>query len=545
MSLRESEPRQAEGGNGASANGRNGAWAPGAFDERVLIFAPTGRDGVLACGILREQGIAAEVCAGSEAFAEEAQRGAGVLLLAEEAMSLTAVDAFLQALERQPPWSDLPLIVFARGGDSAENVLATLGTLGNVTILERPVRISTLVSAVQAALRARRRQYEVRDLLQRLEETGRRKDEFLAMLGHELRNPLSAMRNAMEILERSPAPDERVVRQRSVLSRQIAALSRLVDDLLDVSRVTMGKIALQRELVDLREIAERCVQSARAPAAKQRIDVRLSADARPVPVYGDVVRLEQVVSNLINNALKYTPGEGLVAVSVMKEVRASGEEEAVVRVSDDGIGIDPQTLPRIFDLFTQAETSIDRSRGGLGIGLTIVSSLVQMHGGTVSAHSEGRGRGSRFEVRLPVAAEGLGSLVSGPGSRTDRRLEEPRGAGLRVLVVEDNADGRETLRDLLEMWGHEVEVAEDGPAGLRRLLASPPDVAIVDIGLPGLDGYELARQVRGLLDGSRPRLIAMTGYGQPEDQQRALDAGFDTHLVKPVEPGELLEALAA
>ncbi|MFN3652153.1 MAG: ATP-binding protein [Armatimonadota bacterium] len=488
--------------------------------------------------MLREAKISSCVCASAEALCEEMRKGAGVAILAEEALHPEPVRCVVEELSRQPPWSDLPLVVFTRHGDSIEPILNRLGPLGNVVVLERPVRISTLVSAVRTALRARRRQYEVRDLLNQLEDADRRKDEFLAMLGHELRNPLSAIWNALKVLETVGGRDRAAVRQRAIIERQARHLGRLVDDLLDVSRVTKGKIVLQKQTVDLRTVAERCVQAHAQAAEAQRQQLELSLDEAPVLVHGDPVRLEQIVSNLLNNAIKYTRRPGVIRVSV----RAEGSS-ALLSVADQGIGIPPDQLPHIFELFTQVERSLDRSQGGLGLGLPLVRSLAQLHGGSVEARSEGSDRGSEFIVRLPLSE----ATVLPP----DRAQPAPNGTSpalpasgrCRVLLVEDNPDGRETLRDLLELWGYEVRLAEDGEEGLRMALADPPDIALLDIGLPKLDGYHLARELARRLDGTRPRMIAMTGYGQPEDRRRALSSGFDDHLVKPVDPDELRRVL--
>ena len=507
-------------------------------EERVLVLAPTGRDALLACDLLSQAGLESFACSDEAELCRGIEEGAAVAVLAEEALHPWTVHALLGALSRQGPWSDLPLIVFTRGQRSSESVLEALGPLGNATILERPVRVSTLVSAVKAGMRARRRQYEVRDLLQRQTEADRRKDEFLAMLGHELRNPLAAIRNAIWILEEAGSAEYQDVRQREVIERQTHHLVRMVDDLLDVSRVTLGKIGLHIQPVDLQNVAERCLSELGMRKLAESHELTLTVKTESVLVQGDPVRLEQVVCNLLHNAVKYTPRGGAIEVRVGPE-----DGEAVVRVCDTGLGISEDMLTRIFEPFTQVESSRKRSEGGLGLGLPLVRSLVQLHGGTVAARSDGRGRGSEFIVRLPRLGNEAEMSVpddAAPGGDKEPVDESP----LRILVVEDNRDGRESLRDLLEIWGHEVELAENGPDGVKHALNSQPDVALIDIGLPGLDGNEVAQRIRAALDGDRMALIAMTGYGQPEDRRRALQAGFDAYLVKPVDRNQLRASLS-
>ena len=513
------------------------------LEERVLILAPAGRDAALACQVLGSAGLPCAACADGPGLCREIEAGAGAVILSEEALSGWMVHGLRALLERQEPWSDLPLILVVDGGDSSDKALATLAPCSNATILERPVRINTLVSAAQSSLRARRRQYEVRDLLHGQAETDRRKDEFLAMLGHELRNPLAAIRNAVFILRELEAQEPRafaaslqgqramrlIARQRQVIERQAGNLARMVDDLLDVSRVTLGKIRLDLQTVDLREAVERCLSELGMAALAASHGLELGVDAESVAVEGDPVRLEQVICNLLQNSVKYTPRGGRLSVSVRAEA-AMG----VVRVADSGIGIPADMLPHIFEPFTQVESSRLHSEGGLGLGLPLVRGLVLLHGGRVEARSGGPGRGSEFMVSLPRKPEAASRLEPRAGGASRRA-----GGSLSVLIVEDNRDGRESLRELLEIWGHRVAVAENGATGLEQVFARRPDVALVDIGLPEMDGNEVARRVRAVLEPERIALIAMTGYGQPEDRRRALEAGFDTYLVKPVDPGDI------
>jgi PAS domain S-box-containing protein len=349
------------------------------------------------------------------------------------------------------------------------------------------------------------------------------KDEFLAMLGHELRNPLGTITNAVAVLERV-TPDESARRAVDIVRRQTAHLTRLVDDLLDVARVSSGKVDLRLGRQDLGELARRSVDGL-AHAGRTR-EHEVTVDGAGVPVNADPARIEQVIANLVDNALKYTPAGGRIGVSVERV-----GDRAVLRVRDTGKGFAPDLLPRAFDVFVQGPQAIDRARGGLGLGLTLVKRLVELHGGTVTAASAGPGLGSEFTVTLPL-------LVEHDDGASRAALPPSRGrTPRRVLVVEDSDDARESLRMLLTMAGHEVETAEDGPTGLLMLQSFRPEVALVDVGLPGMDGYELARHARSLAATRGTRLVALTGYGQAEDRRRALDAGFDAHVTKPVDPG--------
>jgi len=356
------------------------------------------------------------------------------------------------------------------------------------------------------------------------------KDEFLAMLGHELRNPLGTLTNAVAVLERL-AGDETMRHVVAIIGRQTGHLGRLVDDLLDVARATSGKIELQRGPVELRALAGRCLDALAQAGRTGRHTVVV--EGSPVYVNGDTARLEQVLNNLMDNALKYTPGSGRVTV-----ITERAGETAVLRVRDTGQGIRTDLLARVFDLFVQEPQSLDRSRGGLGLGLALVKRLVELHGGSVAVWSAGPGQGSEFTVRLPAIPA---PLAAGGESGGDTRPAAARSR--RVLVVEDSADARQSLRLLLEMAGHEVEACEDGPSGLARLRAFRPDVALIDLGLPGMDGYTVAREARGRPETRAIRLVAVTGYGQAEDRRRALAAGFDLHVTKPVDASMLDDVL--
>jgi len=361
-------------------------------------------------------------------------------------------------------------------------------------------------------------------------EANRAKDEFLATLSHELRNPLGAIANAVAALDQpGTRHEDMAARLRQIIDRQTQHLTRLVDDLLDVARAAAGKIALHRQPVDLSEVAGGCLRSLRDSGRTARHRVTFRAES--VIVNADPTRLAQIITNMLDNAIKFTPGGGSVDVDVARE-----GPEGVLRVTDTGIGIDPAMLSRVFELFAQAEQPHGRSVGGLGIGLALSRRLVEMHGGTIAAASEGQGRGAQFTVRLPVEATATPApTATVPG----------RERGRNVLIIEDNDDARESLRLLLELIGHRVIEAADGSHGVALALKHQPEVVLIDLGLPGLDGYEVARALRSNPGCRTALLVAVTGYGQAEDRRRSKDSGFDAHLVKPVSLGVLSTLIAA
>jgi PAS domain S-box-containing protein len=633
---------------------------PGAADNperRVLLVAPTGKDAALTAAILDRSGVPSLRCGDLGEVCDELDAGAGLVLMAEEALTSPGHRRLAQWLGRQPPWSDLPILVVARPGAESTVVTQSMDLLGNVTVLERPTRVASLVSAVRTALRARQRQYQIRDDLadreravatqallaaivassddailsttldgkiltwnvgaerlfgysaeeaigrsitilappergdeprrlleclrrgQRvqhyetvrvakggqdlevsltmspivdvsgrilgasklvrdvsqskraeaaLREADRRKDEFLAILAHELRNPLAPIRNSLQILRMTSARDSEAARIGEMMERQVNHMVRLVDDLMEVSRITRGKIGLRKEPVAIAAIIEGAVETSRPLIEARGHRLELEVASEPLAIEGDPVRLTQVVANLLNNAAKYTDPGGRISLTVRREGAA-----VVISVVDTGTGIPPEMLRRVFDLFTQGERNAERVEGGLGIGLTLVKNLVEMHGGTVAAFSEGTGRGSEFVVRLPLSSPAESASSSDASVGPDPVLRH------RVLVVDDNHDAADSLGTLLEMLGADVHVVYNGPDAIEAIRTYRPSVVLLDIGMPGMDGYEVARRIRKLSEPQDVTLIALSGWGQDEDRQRSQRAGFDYHLVKPADASAL------
>ena len=364
---------------------------------------------------------------------------------------------------------------------------------------------------------------------ERAQQQSHAKDEFMAMLAHELRNPLSAISAALEVLQaggnsKEGAPE----RARAIIARQTRNLSRLVDDLLEVARVITGKVTLAGAPLELADAVHRCIEQLEPRTEDRRIELEI--DGGPHWIHGDPVRIEQIVTNILSNAIKYSRTGGVIRVRITAE-----NGETVVSVADDGLGIAPDLLPQIFEAFVQGERTLDRSQGGLGVGLTLVRRLVEMHSGSVSAFSDGPGHGSRFTIRFPSIAP--------PRAETLSPAEQPKPVPRRVLLIEDNRDARETFRMMLELAGHQVLEAEEGRRGLELLKTELPDIAVIDVGLPGLDGYEIASSFRKEPTSNQVMLVALTGYGTPEARERSRAAGFDHHLIKPIDPGVLRDLM--
>ena len=632
----------------------------------MLVLAPIGRDAHLARTMLAENGIRCTICGDLRALLHELSLGAGAILISEEALG-TMDDLYLlgERLARQPSWSDLPVLLMARHGADSPLVRQAVRTLGNVTLLERPVRIAALMTAALTALRARQRQYNAREHLVELDhiaaalrdsesrlkalfdnaavgiaevdasgafalsndslcrllgmpreallalkmgdivhaedredlalsmhrlfsgempdfitekrfirhdgetiwvkltlslarvaatqgahgvaviediteqkhaeadlrEADRRKDEFLATLAHELRNPLAPIRNSLHIFRMKGIQDPAVERVTEMMERQVAHMVRMVDDLLEVSRISRGKIELRKELVELASVLRNAVDTSLPLIEKGRHKLSVHIPDEPLAMEADPVRLAQVFANLLNNSAKYTPEGGEIDVTVTIE-----QGMAVVCVKDNGEGIPRAMLPRVFNMFTQVNTGM-RAQGGLGIGLTLAKTLVHLHGGSIEAVSEGAGKGCKFTVRLPLVAREATTLPP----------PAPLVAGAplrRVLVVDDNHDAADSLGMLLQFLGAEVMVVHDGHAALAAIRSFKPAVVLLDLGMPGMNGLEVARRMREDPSAHGITLVALTGWGQREDRRRTTEAGFDYHLVKPADVGILQSILS-
>ncbi|HKQ46765.1 MAG TPA: ATP-binding protein [Phycisphaerae bacterium] len=636
----------------------------GKLERRVLVLTLTNKDAALTQSLLERAGLCGVCCSSLEQVCAELEAGAGAVLLAEEAIATCQNDCLAKWLAAQPPWSDLPVLILAHSGANSEAVMRAMELLGNVTVLERPIRVAALVSSVRTALRARGRQYQMRnqlierersmeglaflaaiiaasddaiisktlqgiiltwngaakrlfgysakeaigksitliippekqeeersilerlgrgeriepfdtvrvandgrridialtvspiwsadgkiigaskiarDITQRkrteaaLLQADRRKDEFLAILGHELRNPLAPIRNSLHILRMNRRNDSATDHVGEMMERQVNHMVRLVDDLLEVSRITRGKIELRKEQIEVAAVVRSAVETSGPLIEELGHQLAVTIPTEPLFLEADPVRLTQVLANLLNNAAKYTATGGQIWLSVRREA-----QELVISVRDTGMGISQEMLSRVFDMFTQFDQLDDRGKGGLGIGLTLVKSLVELHGGRVSAHSDGPGKGSEFIVRLPLVTVHRPIDVQRPKELTSPPLASPR-----ILVVDDNRDSADSMGMLLKMLGADVRVAYDGPEAIEAITTHKPLAVLLDIGMPGMDGHEVARWVRQQPGAQDMTLIALTGWGQMEDRLRTQTAGFDYHLVKPADVTALKTLLAS
>jgi len=635
-------------------------------ERKVLVLPPTRRDGDVTRALLKDVGLDCDIVGNARMLASQLNTSIGAVVLTDAAVTDPGLSSVMDALDHQPKWSDLPVILLSKPEMRQSADKRRFGKLTNLTVLDRPTSGRALVSAVEAAIRGRARQYQIRDQLNSLQEADaalresaermalgvqvaglalaevdyatqevhlsaeavelfgvgdrartlsrteflqavhpgdreevsrrllrpadsacsdpaaidyrviwpdgrvkwvsqrhhvvlnglrdrqvravivaldaterknadRRKDEFLATLAHELRNPLAPIRTGLQALARPGGEGAAGTVIRAIMERQLSQMVRLIDDLLDVSRISSGKVVLQRTRVDLRAIAGLAIEASQPFIAAGQHDFTAELPVGPVWVDGDASRLSQVIINLLNNAAKYTAEGGKLRLSL-----SSDETDAIVRVQDNGVGIPSEMLNEVFDMFTQVNRTLDRSQGGLGIGLSLVRRLTEMHGGKVTAASEGLGHGSAFTVRIPLMA----TAELPAESREAADLGQSKRPGLRVLVIDDIPDVADVLKMLLDLEGFETRVAYSGAVALESAREFRPDVVICDIGLPEMDGHEIARRLRHDPDFAPATLIALTGWGTEGEVRRTRESGFDFHLVKPVDANALLELLS-
>jgi signal transduction histidine kinase len=485
------------------------------------------------------------VRSGSEALGEVLRREFAVILLDVNMPDIDGLET-ASLIRQYKKSAHTPIIFITAYADEMQTAKGY--SLGAVDYILSPIRPEILRSKVKVFVDLYNLQQRTRQMAEErvalaqaeaarrvAEDASRRKDEFIAMLSHELRNPLAPIRSALEVIRRVAPPDPKLTQAGDMMDRQVGHLVRLVDELLDMSRIGQGMVVLKKEQVELGKVVAHAVETARPLIEARNQTLAVSVPSAPVWVSGDFVRLAQVVANLLNNAAKYTHEGGRVEVTA-----TASRGEAAVAVRDNGAGIEPQLLPRIFDLFVQGERSLDRSQGGLGVGLTLVRHLVELHQGRVEAHSDGLGKGASFRVILPCISAVGQEAPAAPAARAALAAR-----GRRVLVVDDNQDAAESIAMFLRLEGHEVKVVNDGYQALASAGVFAPEAVILDIGLPGLDGYEVARQLRQAGDRRELMLIALTGYGQKEDRDRAAQASFDYHFVKPADPRQIHSVIAA
>lgn len=539
------------------------AGEPQEHRTRILIHVPTLRDAGVTQAVLTQAGLDSVVCKDMVTLVREADAGVDALLMTEEVLPDPGNHLLIKWLRNQPDWSDLPIILLVRGAVLSTGTSEAIRLLGNVTVLERPAALRTVASAMQAAVRSRLRQYQIRDQLQQLraadeekralldreqaarsdaERAGRMKDEFLATLSHELRTPLNAILGWTQILNGENREPALVDEGLKVIERNARVQTQIISDLLDMSRIISGKVRLEMRRINAAESLQSAVDAVMPSAAKKGIQIRMHIEMPDVPLDADPGRLQQVFWNLLTNSIKFTPKSGAIDVS-LKCIEASVQ----ISVADTGEGIRPEFLPFVFERFRQADSSTTRRHGGLGLGLSIVKQLVEMHGGRIHADSAGTGRGATFTVTLPTNAqhpfESTDHDCSANGE-SRKQFESCRDVnlhGVRVLVVDDEPDARKLLTLILEDCDAEVQTAQSARDGLLKLKQFTPDVIISDIGMPEQDGYEFLRSIRRA--GIHIPAVALTAFARAEDHDRSIQAGYHSHLTKPVEPATLLSTL--
>jgi len=530
-------------------------------ERRVLVLPTTGADGAAIGKLFKANAIEFDLCARMRDVCAAYRAGAGTLIVSEEAL-LADCEELMDCIAQQPVWSDLPIIALSRSGRETATLADLIARLGNVSVVERPIRTSTLVALARTSLRARERQYEVREYLAQQEEAqaererlleseraargraehvSRIKDEFLATVSHELRTPLNAILGWTQVLRTMPALSADALAALTVIERNGRSQAQIIADLLDMSSIISGKVRLDMQRVELPFVINATLETVRPAAQTKNIRLDVVLDPKAGAVRGDPNRLQQVLWNLLTNAVKFTPKDGRVRVTL---TRLNSHLE--IEVADNGEGIDPAFLPKVFDRFRQADASAARQHGGLGLGLSIVKQLVEMHGGSASAESPGKGAGTTIRVLLPLMGTGDGDATRADPPRTNEmpvvaEISRTDLQGVKVLVVDDEPDARSLMERLLQDNHASVVTAASAAEAMLALARETPDVIVSDIGMPGEDGYALMRRIRALGNAKAGiPAIALTAYVRTQDRLKAERAGFQRHLPKPVGAGELL-----
>ena len=502
------------------------------LEERVILCLEAFGDVAQTVSLLSGMGVEGVSCEHISELCDQMELGAAAIILTDTPEIWAANSRVLSILHDQPHWSSIPTIIITNELESGDVPPESLPT--SVTLVERPVRKGMLLSLVRSALHARRNQYRVRDLLnerqslvEMLRNEATRKNEFLATLAHELRNPLAPIRTGLQVLRLSISKEDSA-RTLDMMERQVRHMVRLIDDLLDISRISRGKLNLRKERVSLSSLVENAVESSKPFIEAGHHALNISLPQKAVSLDADPTRIAQVISNLLNNAAKYTPNGGTITLTA-----GCTDNSVRIEIRDTGIGLSPEMLTKIFDMFSQVDPLLVRSQGGLGIGLTLARRLTEMHNGTVEATSAGLGKGSTFIVNLPCTQTKEGEMIAPVQTQVSQSKSH------RVLIVDDKVDVAQSLEDLLGLLGQETRTAYTGPDALTAAKDFNPELIFLDIGLPGMTGYEVARQIRAQETSPRPVLIAVTGWGGEQDISLARAAGFDRHLTKPVDPQEV------
>ncbi|MGV3484402.1 MAG: hybrid sensor histidine kinase/response regulator [Planctomycetaceae bacterium] len=505
---------------------------------RVLMIASSRHDADITAKIFKDEGLPYFFCADVPQLCEEVERGCGVAVLSPEVLAHGNGPRLLKLLAEQPAWSDLPIVFVARGNHER---LPLLYEYGNVTILQPPLRFITLLSAIRSSMISRRKQYELRDLLVReansqllMRQADRRKDELIATIAHELRNPLAPLKNALQLMEMAGDDAQGNANLRSIMARQVEQMIRIVEDLLDVSRIANGRIRVVRSPIDLQDSLRSAIESVRPFIEQSNQTLHLELCDEPIFVNADRARLAQVAANLLNNAAKYTPAGGNIWLTV-----AQADGKVTLEVRDDGIGIRAEQIGSIFEMFKQHDADSERGKAGLGIGLALVKSLVELHDGSIRVASPGKDLGSTFTVELPTCEPQRSTHSPGTESSGVNAVRS-----FKVLVVDDTPANRLMLQRLLGAMGHDVAVASDGAEGLELARKLVPEVIFSDIEMPKMGGYQLAKTLRQDKQFENTTLIALTGYSQDKDRQQSLDSGFDDYMTKPIDVRDLRQQFA-